>query len=203
MWNMLSGLTGGAVFLRDILGYMVPGALVVGTIGATVIATLRANLGDKPEWLFALGLIIFCYATGQVVVGAGYTFVQGPFNRVVELFESATGRPVAPQPPDLAKLQLYRYLYPALFLEADRREPVLMLRIGLSVALFAAAFAVDAPGEIRLLVAVVALAFVANGHSGQRALWHLQQQTLQAAKELEKKKVPYYAWKAPKEKNDD
>lgn len=201
MWNLLSGLTGGFIFLRDIVGYLVPGALVVGTAGAPIIRTLRENLGDKPEWLFALGLIIFCYATGHVVVAAGYTFFQIPYARLFGRMDIAFGRP--PEPPDAAQLARYRYLYPALFLEIDRREPMVMLRIGLSAALLVAAFFVDADWPVRIAVAVVALVFVANGHSGQRALWHLQQQTLQAAKELEKKKVPYYAWKAPREKNAD
>jgi len=174
---------------------------VVGTAAAPIIKTLRDNLGDEPEWLFGLGLIIFCYATGHVVVAAGYTFFQMPYTKLFGTMITAAGRPAAP--PDRSELLKYRYLYPALFLEIDRREPLVMLRIGLPVALLFAAYFIDVAALVRLAIAIVSLAFVVNGYWGQREFWLLQEQTLKAARDLEKKKVPYYAWKSPKEKNAD
>jgi hypothetical protein len=86
----------------------------------------------------------------------------------------------------------YRYLYPNLFTENDRRETLTILRVGVSVALFVIGIIYD--GTERWLLLVIGVLMFYNSYTGIQHVHGWTDRTLRAAKMAEEHKVPVFQW---------
>jgi hypothetical protein len=94
-----------------------------------------------------------------------------------------------------AQALYYRYLYPSMFIEADRRETLTILHVALAAAMIVAAFLPHLPALwVRILFFVIGALLWVDAY---RALWSAtiyRGSTLDAAKHAERKKIPIIHW---------
>ncbi len=123
-----------------------------------------------------------------------------------------------------AALLYYRYLYPPLFIDADRRATINILRISLSVGMIAGGVLcfVPVPGVeyvfsggllivevLKVFLIATGILILWNGHTGQKHVAEYYQATLKAALRAQQNGIPIFQWdesgdkKSPKEDSDD
>ena len=188
MWQLLSNLVSGFLLLRDVFGYVIPGAVLLVIVAHTHQGTQHPTVPDTP-WFFFLLLLLAAYVIGQILVAIGY-MLFGAIGRVRPRGASANEATAAKQDADL---QYYRYLYPAMFNERDRRATINVLRIGLAVALLVGAWVL--PGwPLRIGMLVVGLLMLYNGYTGMKHVEAFGDATIEAGRQAERNKVPFFSW---------
>ena len=126
MLSLVNTLISTFLLVRDFFGYFLPGAVLFVSIALSI--DVQRYFGDNfavPTWLtkidWAVIVVIagFCYALGHLLAAIGY-FILARFR--------------ATSTPD-PNILYYRYRYPSLFIEHDRRDTVALFRVGLAMAL--------------------------------------------------------------------
>lgn len=182
MWDLLGSVSRTFLLLRDAFGYLIPGTVLLGSIVyAYGFGWAQKSWPGGPEWLAVVAAIIGCYVTGHVLVIVGYTI----YDIIGKLLGS---RPPAGAASE-ADLLFYRYVYPDLFIERDRRATINILRIGLAVALLADGWLLSPPLSYGTLV--VGLLVLWNGYTGQRHVGGYSGATVKAGAKALAKRVPF------------
>jgi hypothetical protein len=188
MWQLLSNLVSGFLLLRDVFGYVIPGAVLLAIVAHTRQGATHPAVSDTP-WFGFLILLLAAYVIGQILVAIGYSFYGG-LGMLLRRGPSADPNVAADQNTDL---QYYRYLYPAMFTERDRRATINILRIGLAVAFIAGAWLMPAmPLLVGMLV--IGLLMLSNGYTGMKHVETFGNATIAAGRRAEEKKVPFFSW---------
>src|ERR1700761_3029838 len=159
MWSLLGSLISNFLLLRDLFGYAIPGAVLLAI--ADYIETPDLTLlpfGNDSLWVKAVVLVTAAYVVGHVLAAVGYTFYA-----IVGLIP-----PLAMPPEEVGEISYFKYLYPSMFLESDRRETQTILRVTLAVALLAAACLPDETACLRWPLAVFGLFLLWNGYHSVR-----------------------------------
>ncbi|HEY8699248.1 MAG TPA: hypothetical protein VIM02_16710 [Rhizomicrobium sp.] len=191
MWKFLGTLVSGFLLLRDFFGYLIPGLAFVALVSPLlftpdpVAATIAA-----PDWLPIIALVIAGYLAGHVLAALGYM-----------LFRLIDGPPLNPTWEPL----YYRYAFPQIFIELDRRDTIQILRIALAVGLVLGCglnLAVNAYGGVFgvpmwalwLGGLAVGLVMLINAHNGQTHIRTFAAATVEAAKQAETKGRKPFSW---------
>jgi hypothetical protein len=146
------------VFLRDVFGYFIPGACLLGLV---YYGRLTWILHDKAINTYQiLAVLVAAYGLGQVLVALGYRsmdiakffaslwFEGGTPNQVAiekerkktpnDCDETIKARLRQRETSGLADQLFGRAQFPPLFIERDRQDTIHITRIGVAVALIAA-----------------------------------------------------------------
>jgi hypothetical protein len=196
MWALLGKLVSSFLLVRDFFGYMIPGAVFVGIVLYSGKASfVQPAWASGSLWIALAILVGISYVAGHILAAAGYVLhdILGPILRRLNRMPAAN-KP-APEERRQAGIeaQYYRYLYPALFYDVDRRATISILRVGLAAALLAGSWLL---GSWPLAAAGVAagLFMLNNAYTARAHVDDLAALTLQAARKAEAKRVPYFKW---------
>jgi hypothetical protein len=184
MWTLLGSVVKTFLLLRDVFGYLLPGAVALGSVVYVYgFSWATKSWPGGPDWLAVVAAVIGCYVAGHLLVAIGY------------IIYDAIDKLRAPQKPAAleAELLYYRYLYPDLFIERDRRGTINILRIGVSVALLADTWLLSPPLSYGALI--VGLLLLYNGYTGRQHLGAIGAATVAAGRKAEKNKVPPFTRK--------
>jgi hypothetical protein len=187
MWKLLGSLVSSFLLLRDLFGYLIPGlvfaAMIVPSFG--LVPWAHSAFPEIDRWWGLVILLIGCYVAGHILVAVAFT--------VYGFVDQWRGR----KPPDHdAELLYYRYLYPQLCIEADRRSIVLIFRVGLPVALLAGPWWLPVGSAIKALIGVVGAFLLYNGYGGIKDVARFRGATIEAAQRAEKNGLPQFKWSA-------
>lgn len=210
MEKLLASLIGSFLLLRDLFGYLIPGALFT----AMMLASFRLPL--LPQLLWVISFPIAAYAAGHILVALGYAVLgivralvsQAPKTDAADTNGSQKKKGAAAKATRPAEgatdteYLFYRHLYPQLFIDADRRETLTILRIGLGMALLAGPWWLPLPTGVGPAIAVIGAFMVYNGGTARAALRTFRAQSVAAAKLVERKGVKPFAW-APAPAGED
>jgi amino acid transporter len=139
--KLLDTLMKTFVFLRDVFGYFIPGAAFLALV---YYDKLHPLLAAEPKTLEVLAVLGAAYCFGQVLVALGYRLVDtvdalwtvwSTGNSPAQNRRAQGGAPVDAKADEL----FYRYRFPGIFVENDRQDTIHITRIGLAMALIAAA----------------------------------------------------------------
>lgn len=187
--DLLADLIRGFILLRDVFGYMLPGAvfLFIGVYsghlrGAQEICK-GIGLGSSP-WMIGLLLAIACYVCGQFLAAAVYFLPD-----LVGVFKSRGADPTTKGAgsKEASELLYYRTRFPDVFIELDRRSIIALLRTGLAGALIvglAVFYWLYAYPKVLLAVGGVVMVF--NSYTAGRHIGDMRATTLLAARGAEK-----------------
>lgn len=92
---------------------------------------------------------------------------------------------------DPAELLFYRFVYPGLFIETDRRNTINMLRVGLPPVLLVEPWWLPMPLFVRIGVALVGLFMFFNAYLGLFRIADYEATTVAAAQRAERTGVPF------------
>lgn len=193
MWELLQTSVKGFLSPRALFGYLIPGIafMALASTRFVSLATWRSFLADpgKSFWLVVALLLALSYLVGQVLVAIGYTLygTAGAMAGAIR-FKKRTSAPGEEQKGFSAVVDemYYRYLYPSMFIEADRRATTNIMRINLAVGLLTGAFFIlhESPMAFRVVFGVgLFLAF--NGYTGMVHVSWFTRSAVQAAARLE------------------
>ena len=153
MWSVLGTLISGFLLIRDFFGYLLPGAVLFGCLALSIDVQrfVHDNFGTadwlpRSEWAIAAAVVGACYALGQLLASAGYLVLDGIawIERKHEEKKKARDRKQIETKEERAARQrkltadslYFRFRYPSLFIELDRRDTIAVFRTGLTMALF-------------------------------------------------------------------
>lgn len=174
MWSVLGTLISGFLLIRDFFGYLLPGAVLFACAAFSIDVQRFAqdNFAEvgwlpKSEWVIAVVVVGASYALGQLLASAGYLVLDGL--ALLHPNKTETDQERNERLKKLTARSLYfRYRYPALFVELDRRDTIAVFRTGLSMALLGAGCLMpDWPLRIGVLfigVVMVGVSFRARKH---------------------------------------
>lgn len=153
MWGIVGMLVSTFVLIRDLFVYLIPGAVLFGAMLVTgvpqdIVAANAAKVAfvPKPEWLKIVVLVAVCYVLGHALVALGYTVLIDRFKRPTDV----------PSEPIY-----YRYRYPSLYFEAERRRIMSEFRFGLCISLVLSTIVmIWAGADWRLPVAAVVIVVI-------------------------------------------
>jgi len=186
MWKLLGSLVSSFLLLRDLFGYLIPGLVFAALIVASfdVATWVPAVVRDLDRWWGLVILLIACYVAGHILVAIGFT--------VYAMVDRLCGR----RPPgDEAELQYFRYVYPHLFVDTDRRATVLILRVGLPVALLAGPWWLSGEtGPLKYIIAAIGAFMLYNGYRGVLHVARHRAATIQAAQWAREHGLPPFKW---------
>jgi hypothetical protein len=187
MWSLLGSLISNFLLLRDLFGYAIPGAVLLAIV-ARFEPRIFANLPIENEsiWITGVVFVTASYVLGHILAAIGYT----PRN-ISQLCAYYARKPA---PRRDARTLYYRYLYPSMFVEADRRETLTILRVGLAIAILVSAFLPDLPGSLFVPFLFVGLFMIANAHSALVDGTAYLDSTLEAARKAEDNGIPFFHW---------
>ena len=189
MWKLLGSVVTSFLLLRDIFGYLLPGAVFVagllyaaGQPAKTVNGSLISGL---PNWI---PVVVGSYLIGQVLAVIGYGLYEiwdKPAVTLQQIKDLLHGKRPASKAQNLDESEAlyYRALYPSLFIEADRRGTVNVLRIALAVALILSPW--WTPEALRIFMFVVGILMLINGYTGRNHVSQYRAQTLLAARMMD------------------
>lgn len=204
MASLLGNLVRSFLLLRDLFGYLIPGLVFVASAvfyifpewfaskSPLAIAT-RASDAIK-NWPILIALIIGAYVAGHCLVAIGYTlydmpgFVRGRCKKLPAAEQKAKDEQAAAARKDLL---FYRYAYPALFIERDRRDTINILRIGLAVVLVIGW--IVWPYPYNWITLGVGLLMVWNGWTGSKHVGDETVDAVAAGKALAAASKPFLA----------
>ncbi len=194
MWNFLAALVKNFLLLRDLFGYVIPGAVLVAfAVYAENPNLSHLPLSDESIWVRAIFAITGSYVVGHVLAAIGYT--------LYELYDRLRPTSKTPRLEDVPLYWYYRYVYPSMFIEVDRRDTLTILRVALGVALVIAGCflvadypAIAMPTVVRPAVLVIGLFMLVNGYGSRRAVVKYGHLVVEAAKTAEAKGIPIFRW---------
>jgi hypothetical protein len=185
MWSLLGSLISSFLLLRDLFGYAIPGAVLLGSV----------DYFEKPDfsnvpmihesvWLEFVVAVTASYVVGHILAAIGYL-----------PYDICTGKRTFEAPTQQAKDALfYRYLYPSMFIDADRRETLTILRICLSVAIILVALLPAFPAPFRVLALVIGAFMLGNAYLSLAVAKRAGDAALEAAKAAKAANIPYFNW---------
>lgn len=189
--DLLAQLIRGFVLLRDIFGYLLPGAFFL-LIGAMldrlyIFGNPSAFPGaESHPWLLVFVLLITSYLAGQFVVSTSYLIEDVP--RVLKkLWHKATRKTEEgkeQEAQDKADFLRFHKEFPEIYIEYDRQSIIALLRRGLaaSVVLGLLIFYCLYSHPIRVIAGAGAI-MLFNAVSGHFHLKGLKRDTLRAARD--------------------
>jgi hypothetical protein len=191
MWTFLGSLVKGFLLLRDFFGYVIPGAVLWAIVAYSSGAEDLSHLPLAAEsiWVRAVIAVTASYVAGHVLAALGYTLYDA-FAWVLHQVE----RPRQPRPATTETNTIYyRYLYPSMFIEADRRETLTILRVALAVALLIGACFLHSPlGQGGALAG--GLFMLWNGYASRANALSCRNSTIDAARLAKANNVPIFHW---------
>jgi hypothetical protein len=209
MWKLLASVVSSFLLLRDLFGYLIPGAVFLAALalfppaGAEAIRIPGRALADVPYWI---AVIAAMYVAGQILVAIGYFlyFVAGPFIAWRwPLRPAERTRQRRHQEQLETDLVYYRYVYPAMFNDRDRRATINILRIGLATAFLIACWLLPLQLQIlgaplRYVAFFIGLLLLYNGYTGGKHVYEYTVWTVAAARKAERQRLPYFSWNGSK-----
>jgi hypothetical protein len=208
MPSLLASLINNFLLLRDLFGYAIPGAVLLGIAGYfDVINYSKFSLASESSWLKATVVVTASYAVGHVLAALGYLprdirkFVKyySDNKKNVKCFSDVKRiviRLCTTSARDEREIRTlyYRYLYPSMFIEADRRETLTILRICLSVALLIAAWLPALPIFPCILFSVIGLFMLLNAYLSLCEANQYKNHAVSAAINAKAKDIPIFDW---------
>jgi len=195
MWALLGNLVRSFLLLRDLFGYLIPGLVFVASAiyemfpdrFAHKSPLVIAHLGSDAikNWPILITLVIGAYVAGHCLVAIGYTI----YELAGKALRIKPSLPADAQAAVRKDLLFYRFGYPDLFIERDRRSTINILRIGLAVVLIVDWFVWPSP--YKWIVLAVGLLMLWNGWTGSKHVGDETIDALAAAKDLMTKQVPF------------
>jgi hypothetical protein len=194
MWNLLASLIKGFLLLRDLFGYAIPGAVLLAIAARCVVGIDFSHLPLVADsiWVTAVLAITASYVTGHVLAALGYSLYDGLDLALERLRRKRPSTPPAPSPSE-GNVLYYRYLYPSMFIEADRRETLSILRVGLAVALLAGGF-LPHSRVVEAVLIVMGLFMLWNGFASRRSAAAYRNATIDAARLAKANNIPFFHW---------
>jgi hypothetical protein len=192
MWSLLGSLISSFLLWRDFFGYVIPGAVLCAFVAYSFGVGDMAQLPWPAEsiWIRAVAAITASYVAGHVLAAVGYSLYDGFDEAWHKIKPSRQTKPVTNTQTNTI---YYRYLYPAMFIEADRRETLTILRVGLAVALMIGAGFLHA--GLGQGVALAAGAFMLwNGYLSRQSAASCRNATMDAARLAKANNVPIFPW---------
>jgi hypothetical protein len=192
MWNLLGSLIKGFLLLRDFFGYVIPGSVLVAVAARCLggVDFSHMPLVADSIWVTAVLAITASYVTGHILSAVGYSFYAG----LDRAWARLTGPTKAAAPtPSEGNVLYYRYLYPSMFIEADRRETLTILRVGLAVALLAGGWLPDSH-IVQALSLAVGLFMLWNGYVSRQRAAACRNSTIDAARLAKANNIPIFHW---------
>jgi hypothetical protein len=192
MWSLLGSLISSLLLLRDFLGYVIPGAVLWAIVTYSFWAGGMAQLPWPAEsiWVRAVAAITASYVAGHGLAAVGYSLYDGfdeAWHRIKPL------RQAKPVTNTQTNTIYYQFLYPAMFIEADRRETLTILRAGLAVALVIGACFLHA--GLGQGVALAAGAFMLwDGYRSRQSAASCRNASIDAARLAKANNVPIFPW---------
>ena len=219
MWRFLGSLVTGFLLLRDFFGYVIPGLAFIAMVGPLLSRNPMESVIASPNWISVIVLLGTSYLAGHVLAALGF-IVLYPERWRQEREPTGHGHHSRKRPEHDAKsleeALYYRYVYPQLFTELDRRDTIQLLRIALSVALLlggiinlGACLAAHEPAPLPYLAwigaALAGAILLWNAKSGKDHIGELRRATVAAAKHAEGKGLPAFTWNDGQDsaKNDE
>ena len=192
MWNLLGSLISGFLLLRDFFGYVIPGSVLLAVAARCLGGVDFSHLPLVADsiWVTAVLAITASYVIGHILAAIGYSFYDG-LDRAWQKFKGPT-EPTAPAHTE-ANVLYYRYLYPSMFNEADRRETLTILRVALAVALLAGSF-LPHSHIVQALATAVGLFMLWNGYASRQRAAACRNATIDAARLAKANNIPIYHW---------
>jgi hypothetical protein len=194
MWKLLGSLINGFLLLRDFFGYVIPGSVLLAIVARCVGGLDFSHLPLVADsiWVTAALAVTASYVIGQVLAAVGYSLYDGFDHALQRLRRART--PAAPAPsPSEGNVLYYRYLYPSMFIEADRRETLTILRVGLSLAFLAGGFFPHSLVAQAVLI-VAGLFMLWNGYTSRRRATAFRNATVDAARLAKANNIPFFHW---------
>jgi hypothetical protein len=201
MWNLLGNLIKGFLLLRDFFGYVIPGSVLLAIVARCLggVDISHPPLAADSISVTATLAITASYIIGHVLVAVGYSLYDG-FDLAWEKLKRP--RPPTQGAPTEANVLYYRYLYPSMFTEADRRETLSILRVGLAVALLAGGFLPHSHLAKALAIAV-GLFMLWNGYLSRQRAAAYRNSTIDAARLAKANNIPIFHWSGDGGADDD
>jgi len=215
MWKFLGSLVSGFLLLRDIFGYIIPGAVFAALALVKTIPFFHDHpqyidpFRPLPSWLDIFIGVVALYVVGQLLVAVGYTLYEA-FDALKRMAGAkpetlhpkaaeARAKKAAERKQEridgIRERTYYWYMYPSMFNELDRRNTINILRVGLALALTAGAWFVL---QVSIVPASVSLAcgifLLVNGYRGMTHIAEYAKGTVAAAREARQNQVPIFSW---------
>lgn len=207
MWTLLGSLISNFLLLRDLFGYAIPGAVMLAIVDHYKHPVLsNVPLINDSIWIKLVVAVTASYVVGHVLAAIGYTFyeiVNWIFKCSKNRAEGCSGSGGAALDERKATGLYYRYLYPNMSIEADRRETLTILRVALSVALIAAAFLpVEMMMSRRVEFLVLGLFLLWNGYKSLGVAEYFGNLASMAGKRAEDNHIPVFHWSSGSSSDD-
>jgi hypothetical protein len=211
--ELLADLVRGFILLRDLFGYVLPGALflMIGAQSGHLSAfgdLSKFPIAESHTWLLALVLLLISYLLGHFILATFY-FIPDVSHLIDRAVRKGTGliqrvahkmltrdnrgktqhqEPLAveekPNDVETSKFLRFRTEFPDIFIEYDRQSILALLRRGLAASLFLGLLVFYRLYTHPLRVMVVAGAIMLiNSLSGYFHIEELKMRTLKAAEE--------------------
>ena len=189
MWNVFASIISGFVLLRDLFGYLIPGAALLAILAYSGYGdAAHLPMSGEPIWVRIAVVIGASYGASHILAAIGYTLFEQVDRLQKQKKIEATGTPVGP----IKDVVYYRYLYPSMFIEADRRDTLTLMRVCLAVALLFGAYFF--PGRTLSIVSLVTGLFLLwNGYISKQKAESYRDATLAAAATQRQTRFRFFA----------
>jgi hypothetical protein len=205
MWKFLGTLVSSFLLLRDFFCYLIPGLAFVALVSPVLfIPNPIASVIASPDWLPCIALVLAGYLSGHILAAIGY-MVFDLIDKTAKARRAGPTKMQSAGPTVDWRPLYYRYLYPQLFTEADRRDTIHILRIALGVGLFLGCavrlgFTFHEAVKDTLVWAlwivgiIVGLFMLINAHKGNKHLKAFGEATVDAAERARHENLPPFPW---------
>jgi len=155
----------------------------------------RIPLIHDSTWLKLIFVVTASYLAGHVLAAIGYTLYDIKIVKwVLDFVSKSTGQRQSTDSSPGADALFYRYIYPSMFIEADCREMLTIMRVALSVALVIAACLTDLWTNLRLPCVVAGIFMFWNGFVSRNVATGYSCLSVQAGMTAVKNNVPLFHW---------
>lgn len=204
--DLLAELVRSFVLMRDVFGYLLPGAffLLIGMQSGHLeefVGKAKLPSPDSHPWLFSISFVVVSYILGHFLVATSYVHLnvasivrelqRRPRERRIadnkkqenDEREAAKDKSADQQAADLLR---YHQDFPKIFIEHDRQSIMALLRQGLTAALLLGVLVFYCLYDRQFWVMVVAgIVMLISCVSGYYHVGRLRQRTLLAARAAE------------------
>jgi hypothetical protein len=218
MWSLLGSLISNFLLLRDLFGYTIPGAVLLGSF----YYFERPDLSRLPQtihqsvWIKIVIFVTAAYVVGHVLAAIGYTLYdckdwlakrraasKMPVTHLGhKKVEEEKERREEKRKSEIIDSLYFRYLYPSMFIEADRRETLTILRVTLSIALIAIVCLPDSPTILRIGSLVLGILLLFNGYFSLRKATEYAALGSKAGQRGQDNNIPVFRWSAGSPSNN-